>query len=128
MNKIIISAVVTGAVIVGYAVYRILKRPGRPSVIIDEVLTLKNIFAWVDDEMVKQKEEKNSEFEINVLPNLESQQITKTKNKYIYVAVLRKKNDDGQYSTISTKVFYAKAVDIDLNALTQGDIVVIPIA
>lgn len=125
MNKsFLISIFVAAAVVAGYIVHRILT---KPCPITNEVLTLKNVLDWAEKELAKLTEEKDSKLEINILPNLESQKLLKTNNKYLYVAVLRKVMEE-QSSVISTKAFYAKSVDVDLNALNQGNVVVIPIA
>ena len=91
-----------------------------------ESLKLKDIFDWVDSVFNNIEKGEGERFEINVLPNPESQKLAKQNDKRIYVAVL-KKEKDGVENVVATKTFYAQAVDVDLESLNHGNIVVIPI-
>ena len=126
MNKTVIGiALLTcAAVCVGYFVHR--KRKMDKELKVLESLKLKDIFDWVDSVFNNIEKGEGERFEINVLPNPESQKLAKQNDKRIYVAVL-KKEKDGVENVVATKTFYAQAVDVDLESLNHGNIVVIPI-
>lgn len=123
MSKIVISLIITGAVVAGYFIHR--KGKEQPTNILD-VLKLKNVFDWIDTILSGVKQEDNVSYELDILPNSESQKLLKQRNQYAYVAVIRRIGDEKQ-ETLSTKVFYAKSVDIDLSDLNKGKTIVIPI-
>ena len=67
-----------------------------------------------------------SKYEVNILPNKDTQKLIKKKNSMAYAVILNR-NTEKKTTVISTKVFYAKSIDVDLDPLNQGKIVVIPI-
>lgn len=105
---------VCAALCIGYIIHRVTKPKN--------VLKIQDIFDWIDVEMSDIDKNKSSKLEVNVLPNSDSQKLTKQNDKHIYVAVIK----DGD-KVLKTKTFYATSVDIDLESLNKGEIVVIPI-
>lgn len=90
------------------------------------VLELKQVFDWIDEVLPLVQKSSGEKFEVNILPNKESQSLAKIKDKRVYVAVLQKVTD-GTQKVMKTKVFYANSVDEDLSSLNIGNIIVIPI-
>ena len=125
MTKVIIGTalIACAAVCVGYFIYH--KRKAN-NIDVNEVLNLKLIFDWVDEILPQISKGAVERIEINILPNAESQVLTKIKDYRVYVAVLQK-YINGEPKVLQTKVYYANSVDVDLSALNDGKIVVIPI-
>lgn len=125
MTKVIIGTMLfaCAVVCVGYFVHR--KRKVN-NIDVKEELNLKHIFDWVDEILPQIPQGVGEKLEINILPNAESQTLTKIKDNRVYVAILLK-DTDGEKKVLKTKVYYANTVDVDLSSLNNGDIVVIPI-
>lgn len=119
MTKFIIGTIllVCAAVCAGYFHYR--KKPVN-------LLKLRDILNWIDEILPQIPKEEGVKLEVNILPNKESQDLLKHSDKYAYVAILQKIENDKNV-VLRTKVFRAKSVDIDLESLKSGNIVVIPI-
>lgn len=126
MTKVIIGTMlfVCAAFCAGYFIHR--GRNRGPKRDVKAVLNLKDIFDWVDEILPQIQKGAEEKLEINILPNAESQSLTKVNDKRIYVAILQK-DIDGEKKVLKTKVFYANSVDVDLSSLNNGNIVVIPI-
>lgn len=107
------------AVCVGYFYHRSKKG-------VFKVLELKHVFDWIDETLPQYKKDDSEKFEVNILPNEESQTLTKIKDKRVYVFVLQKLID-GDKKVITTKIVKAESIDADLSSLKQGNIVIIPI-
>lgn len=114
--------IVCAAVCAGYFVHR--KRKG-PSVDVKDTLFLNHIFDWVD-EILPQIPRRGEKMEVNILPNKESQALTKIKDRRVYVAILQK-SINGEKKVLKTRIFYANSVDTDLSDLNKGNIIVIPV-
>ena len=110
------------AIIVGYFFHR--KRKTSHDTL--EVLRLPDIFIWIDDQMNNVKRDSASKYEVNILPNKDTQKLIKKKDTMAY-AVILSCNTETKTTVVSTKIFYAKSIDVDLESLNQGNIVVIPI-
>lgn len=125
MTKVIIGTMlfVCAAVCAGYFVHR--KRKVS-DIDVKGVLNLKLIFDWVDEILPQISKGAGEKLEINILPNEESQTLTKINDKRVYVAILQK-DINGEKKVLKTKVYYANSVDVDLSSLNSGNIVVIPI-
>lgn len=125
MTKVIIGTMlfVCAVACVGYFVHR-KRKIGDTNV--KDTLNLKHIFDWVDQILPQVNKGAGEKLEINILPNAESQSLTKISDKRIFVAVLQK-DVNGAKKVLKTKVFYANSVDVDLSSLNIGNIVVIPI-
>ena len=125
MTKVIIGTMlfVCAAVCAGYFVHR--KRKVS-DIDVKGVLNLKLIFDWVDEILPQISKGAGEKLEINILPNAESQTLTKINDKRVYVAILQK-DINGEKKVLKTKVYYANSVDVDLSSLNSGNIVVIPI-
>ena len=72
------------------------------------------------------KRDSASKYEVNILPNKDTQKLIKKKDTMAY-AVILSCNTETKTTVVSTKIFYAKSIDVDLESLNQGNIVVIPI-
>lgn len=125
MTKVIIGTMlfVCAAVCAGYFVHR-KRRIG--DIDIKDILNLKHIFDWVDEILPQISKGIGEKLEVNILPNTDSQALTKINDKRVYVAILQK-DINGEKKVLKTKVFYANSVDVDLSSLKNGNIVVIPI-
>lgn len=121
------TAILVGVLCVGYYFHRKVK-----SCLMDssknvlDVLCLKDVFDWIDTIMQNREKMEGVKYEVNILPNIDSQKFLKTKDKSVYVAILQE-IQNGEKHVTETKVFYAKTVDIDLDSLNNNNIVVIPI-
>ena len=115
--------IVCAAVCAGYFVHR--KRKGS-SVDVKDTLFLNYIFDWVDEILPQIQRDAGEKLEISILPNRESQALTKIKDRRVYVAILQK-SIKGEKKVLKTRIFYANSVDADLSNLNKGDIIVIPV-
>lgn len=123
MKKIIIGTVIIVCAL-GIGYYFHWKRKTKHDTL--ETLRLSDIFTWIDECMEKFPKDSLSKYEVNILPNQDTQKLLKTNDSMAYAAILNKKTDTNS-SVISTKIFYAKSIDVDLESLNKGIIVVIPI-
>ncbi len=108
---------------VGYIIHRKNKeKENGNNQNVKDVLKLQDIFDWIDVATRDIAKNGDSKLEANILPNDASQELTKLNDKRVYVALIK----DGE-KVLKTKTFYAKSVDVDLESLKKGNIVVIPI-
>ena len=109
----------------GYVIHR--QRKGSPiGVNVLDELQLNHIFDWIDEIVSSVEKAKGEKLKACILPNKESQQLAKTKDKRVYVVILQKEIE-GATKVLKTKVFYADSVSEDLSSLKIGKIVEIPI-
>lgn len=122
MGKIILGTMLTVCAVlcIGYVIHRRNKETEELNV--KDVLKLQDIFDWIDIVSQSIVRTPNDKLEVNILPNSDSQKLTKQNDKRVYVALLK----NGE-KVLNTKTFYAKSVDVDLETLKDGKIVVIPI-
>lgn len=125
MTRIMIGTMlfVCAAVCAGYFIHR--AKSGK-KVDVKDILYLKDIFDWVDELLPQIQIGVGEKLVINILPNSESQALTKVSDRRVYVAILQK-DINGKKQVLKTKVFYANTVDKDLSMLNKGSIVEIPI-
>lgn len=122
MSKYVIGAMLTVCAVlcIGYVIHRRNKETEELNV--KDVLKLQDIFDWIDVATRDIAKNDDSKLEANILPNDASQELTKVNDKRVYVALIK----DGE-KVLKTKTFYAKSVDVDLESLKKGNIVIIPI-
>lgn len=122
MGKVVFGTMMTVCIVlcIGYVIYRRNKKTEELDV--KDVLKLQDIFDWIDIVSQSIVKSPNDNLELNILPNADSQKLTKQNDERVYVALLKK----GE-KVLSTKIFYATTVDVDLAALKDGKIVIIPI-
>ena len=125
MGKIFLGTMLTVCAVlcIGYIIHR--KNEGKENgnnQNVKDVLKLQDIFDWIDVATRDIAKNDDTKLEVNILPNDASQELTKSNDKRVYVALIK----DGE-KVLKTKTFFAKSVDVDLESLKKGNIVVIPI-
>lgn len=127
MSKIIIGTLFAACALVciGYYIHRKNKGQNSGTDVLD-LLKLQDIFKWIDEVFLRIGKESGVKYEINILPNGDTQKLIKKKDRRAY-AVILKKEETGEKKVVLTKVFFANAIDVDLDALNDNQIVVIPV-
>ena len=118
----LIGTIVVIVVCAGYYIYR--KKHPLPPVL--NVLTLHDIFQWIDTLFLDIEKDNNTTYEVNILPNADTIKLIHSNDRRAYAAIL-KQEKAGEMKVIMTKIFYANSLDKDLNSLYDNQIVVIPI-
>lgn len=122
MNIFIGTVIVTCTLVcIGYYIHRKKNNP-----IVLDILTLQDIFSWIETIFHEIEKDNNTSYEVNILPNADTVELIHAKDSRAYAAIL-KKGKAGETKVISTKVFYANSLDRDLSSLHDNQIVVIPI-